>query len=119
MTNFWLIYFAVGYIVAVLFASFFKKIFVVQETSNKNDKLVIDLIIERPCYILGLWRLTIILADPEDKILIVGFHRFFELETGVLFLISWLIWPVSLAILAIIAYGNIFGKSLPDRKTSS
>lgn len=107
-------YLVVGYVVAIIFASFFTKVSIIQ--LSKENKIEIKS--EKSCIILPLkffnlkfFKLIVILANTNDEIF--GYSKIFQLKYGWVFLISSLFWPVFLVILGFHAFGAILGKQLP------
>lgn len=103
-------YLGVGYIVALIFALFFTKIMFVKLLS---DKCEFEINTDKSCiFIPLLWaHIIIVLANTDDEILFDGLKIAFQLGLGWLFLISGLIWPISLIILAVDIYAKVFGQS--------
>ncbi len=108
-------YLVIGYIVALIFASFFTKIFVMKCFSG-DGKLEIKG--DKPCSFIHLpWaHVIVVLINADDEILFSGSKIVFSIKLGWLFLVSALIWPVFLVILSIMILGKIFGKQLPSNE---
>ena len=104
------LYLLVGYVIALIFAGFFTKIFVMKCFSG-DGKLEIKG--DKPCsfFIHLPWvHVLVVLINADDEILFSGSKVVFSIKLGWLFLVSALIWPVFLVILSIMVLGKIFGK---------